>query len=35
MIREFCNVYRLYRACHSRRYALNSAWRIAVRGIPF
>ena len=35
MIREFINVYRLYRVCHSRRYALNTAWRIAVQRIPF
>jgi hypothetical protein len=35
MIREFINVYRLYRACHSRRYAFNTAWRIAVRQLPF
>ena len=35
MIRKLLAVYRLYRACHSRRYALATAWRIAVRGVPF
>ena len=35
MLRAFVNVYRLYRRVHSRRYALASAWRIAVRGVPF
>ena len=33
--REFVNVYRLYRQCHPRRYALATAWRIAVLGVPF
>ena len=35
MIREFINVYRLYRVCHGHWYALNTAWRIAVRRLPF
>jgi len=35
MIRELLAVYRLYRAAHSRRYAAVTAWRIAVRGLPF
>lgn len=34
MIREFMAVYREYRH-HGRRYALETAWRIAVRGVPF
>ena len=34
-MREFIAVYRLYRACHNARYALRSAWRITVRGLPF
>jgi hypothetical protein len=35
MIRTFIATYRLYRIVHNRRYALRTAWRIAVRGIPF
>ena len=35
MIRELLAVYRLYRAHHPRRYALSTAWRIAVRQVPF
>jgi hypothetical protein len=35
MIREFIHIYLLYRVCHGRRYALNTAWRIAVQRIPF
>jgi hypothetical protein len=35
MLREFINVYRLYRACHSRRYALLTAYRIALQRVPF
>ena len=34
MIREALTVFRLYR-WHSRRYALQAVWRIAVRGNPF
>lgn len=34
-LREFVCVYRLYRAHHGPRYALTSAWRIAVQGLPF
>jgi len=34
-MQDFVAVYRLYRRVHSRRYALQSAWRIVVRGIPF
>ena len=30
MLRDFIAVYRLYRAHHPRRYALKTAWRIAV-----
>lgn len=33
--REFINVFRLYRRHHPARYALATAWRIAVRGVPF
>ena len=35
MLHEFIAVYRLYRKAHTRRYALTSAWRIAIQGIPF
>jgi len=35
MLREFINVYRLYRHSHPRTYALKSAYRIAVQGLPF
>ena len=34
-MREFIDVYRLYRITHSRRYALRTAWNIVVRGLPF
>jgi hypothetical protein len=34
-LREFIDVYRAYRAAQSRRYALITAWNIAVRGWPF
>lgn len=34
-IREFIDVYRLYRRVHSRRYALQRAWHIAIQGSPF
>ena len=34
-LREFIQVYRLYRVCHSRRYAAGIAWGIAFRGLPF
>jgi hypothetical protein len=30
MIREFITVYRLYRRAHPARYALKTAWQIAV-----
>ena len=30
MLHEFIAVYRLYRKVHTRRYALKTAWRIAV-----
>jgi hypothetical protein len=32
---EFVNVFRQYRRYHGTRYALRSAWRIAVQGLPF
>jgi hypothetical protein len=35
MLREFIAVYRLYRRAHPASYALKSAWRIAVQGVPF
>lgn len=34
-MRNFLKVYRQYRRMHSRRYSLQTAWRIAVRGLPF
>lgn len=34
-MRDFPNVYRQYRRMHSHRYSLQTAWRIAVRGLPF
>lgn len=34
-LREFLDVYRLYRIHHDRVYALRSAYRIAIQGIPF
>ena len=35
MLREFIAVYRLYRKVHPAGYALKTAWRIAVQGVPF
>lgn len=35
MIREFLTVYRMYRRHHPKLYAFSTAWRIAVRGLPF
>jgi hypothetical protein len=35
MIQEFISVYRLYAKHNTRRYALLSAWRIAVQRLPF
>ena len=35
MMHEFLTVYLLYRKAHTRRYALKTAWRIAVKGDPF
>jgi hypothetical protein len=35
VIREFINVYRLYRRHHPARYALSRAWGIAVKGELF
>jgi hypothetical protein len=35
VIRRFVSIYRLYREYHPPLYALRTAWRIAVRGIPF
>lgn len=35
MIREFVQLFRQYRRYHSAAYALKSAWRIAVKGVPF
>ena len=32
---EFIQIYRLYRKHGSIAYALNSAWRIAFKRIPF
>lgn len=32
---DFIGTYRLYRAHHTRRYALESAYRIAVQRLPF
>lgn len=32
---DFFSTYRLYRRAHPRIYALKSAWRIAVTGLPF
>jgi hypothetical protein len=32
---DFVRVYRLYRRVHTARYALRSAWRITVQGVPF
>lgn len=34
-IREFFQVYRLYRRMHGRVYAAQTAWRIAFQHIPF
>lgn len=34
-IRHFIAIYRLYRSQHPRKYALQSAYRIAVLGQPF
>ena len=34
-IKEFVQVYRLYRTVHSRRYAAGIAWGCAFRGLPF
>jgi hypothetical protein len=33
-MKEFITVYRLYRN-HGRMYALKTAWRIAIQGVPF
>lgn len=35
MLKEFFEVFRLYRRAHSTGYALRTAWRIAVHGVPF
>ena len=35
MIRDFITIYRLYRKAHGRRYSLQTAWNIAVRGFSF
>lgn len=32
---EFVELYRLYRRCHTRPYALKRAYEIALRGLPF
>ena len=32
---EFFELYRLYRRCHARPYALKRAYEIALRGLPF
>lgn len=34
-IREFVAIWRQYRRFHSDAYALRTAWRITVQGIPF
>ena len=34
-ITEFVQVYRLYRNHHTRAYALQRAYDIAFRGLPF
>lgn len=34
-MRDFINIYRLYRVYHSRRYAARIAFGIAFRGLPF
>lgn len=31
----FIEIYRLYRRAHPARYALQTAWRIAIKGAPF
>ena len=33
--REFIGIYRMYRRYHPRRYALATAWRIAIGNQPF
>jgi len=35
MIKEAIQIYRLYAKHNTRRYALLSAWRIAVQRLPF
>lgn len=34
-IREFVDVYRLYRRAHGPRYSAFIAWQIAVKKTPF
>ena len=34
-LREFIDVYRLYRRVHGRRYSFRIAWGCAFRGLPF
>ena len=34
-MRDFINLYRLYRAYHSRRYAARIAFGIAFKNLPF
>jgi hypothetical protein len=35
LIKEFLGVYRLYRAMHSSGYALQRAYEITFKGLPF
>lgn len=34
-LRDFVNLYRLYRAAHSPAYAVRIAFGVAFRGLPF
>jgi hypothetical protein len=34
-LRNFIAIYRLYRAHNPRKYALQSAYRIAIQRLPF